>query len=89
MFEILHEDGRFVLFVEGAMAAELIYRVDDGVMSIIHTYTVPRFRGRGCAGMLMEEALRYAERQGFKVKPVCSYAAAYAMKHSEYDHLYL
>lgn len=87
--EVLHENGRFVLVSDGVMAAELTYRVEDGVMSIIHTYTVPRFRGKGYAGMLMREALRYAEKNGLKVRPVCSYAVAYARKHSEYKHLYV
>ncbi len=87
--KVLHENGRFILVLDGAIAAELAYRVKDGVMGITHTYTVPRFRGRGYAGMLMRKALEYAEKNGLKVRPVCSYAVAYAKKHPEYKHLYV
>ncbi len=67
--------------------AYIKYRVQDGVMELISTYTPPQHRGKGIARRLMEYAVRMAEENGWLIKPICSYAIYYFMKHPEKRHL--
>jgi uncharacterized protein len=73
---------RFTTEVDGHRA-ELDYTVADGVMSITHTRVPQEIGGRGIAADLMRAALDAATAQGWRVNPVCSYAAAYMRKHTE------
>jgi len=68
--------SRFEATVEGHRCVA-DYRVHGGVMSIDHTYVPPPLEGRGIAAALVEAALAHARAQGLRVRPVCSYVAAY------------
>ena len=74
--------GRFSLSAEGA-EAEMTYALRDGVMAIDHTFTPPAMRGHGVAGRLMRAAVAHARANGLKIRPVCSYAAAWLQRHAE------
>ena len=45
-------------------------------MAIVHTEVPPAVAGRGIAGELVRSALEFARAQGWKVRPLCSYAVA-------------
>ena len=79
---IQHEDGPteggFYLRADDPTAdplGELTYRWDDGVMTILHTGVRPVLRGQGQARRLVEAAIAKAREDGFRIRPVCSYAA--------------
>ncbi|MBA4800969.1 MAG: N-acetyltransferase [Euryhalocaulis sp.] len=78
--------GRYGLQVEGA-EAELTYRLKENVMVIDHTYTPPELRGQGLADRLVARAVRDARAEGWKVDPVCSYAARWFEDHPEHREL--
>ena len=59
------------------------YRTLDGVMAINHTYVPPPLEGRGVAAHLVAAALVHARKQGLRVRPVCSYVAAYMRRRPE------
>jgi predicted GNAT family acetyltransferase len=59
------------------------YRIADGVMHLLHTEVAPALEGRGIAAQLVRAALDYAEAQGLKVRPVCSYVRAYMKRHPD------
>jgi predicted GNAT family acetyltransferase len=71
---------RFTAEVDGERAV-LDYTLAAGVMTITHTGVPQPIEGRGIAGELMREALSTARSNGWRVVPVCSYAAAYIEKH--------
>ena len=48
-----------------------------GVMSIDHTHVPAPLEGRGIAAALVAATLAHARAQGLRVRPVCSYVAAY------------
>jgi len=73
---------RFSTEVDGSHA-HLDYAIEDGVMSITHTWVPPAIGGRGVAGKLMAAALETAQDAGWRVHPECSYAAAYMAKQRE------
>lgn len=74
--------GRFSLSAEGA-EAEMTYARHDNVMVIDHTFTPPAMRGHGVAGRLMRAAVAHARASGLKIRPICSYAAAWMQGHAE------
>ena len=75
---------RFTTEVEGQRAV-LDYTISGDVMTITHTGVPRAIGGRGVAGELMRTALSTARNAGWKVIPVCSYAAAYMIKHPNND----
>lgn len=77
---------RFHTAVDGH-GAELSYRLAGTVMTIAHTGVPVEIEGRGVAAELVKAALELAQASGWKVKPLCSYSAAYMRRHPEYEHL--
>jgi predicted GNAT family acetyltransferase len=63
------------------------YEREGDVLVITHTIVPPEIGGRGIAGKLVEAALQHARTEGLKVRPDCSYAAAYMRRHPDYADL--
>ena len=86
--DIVHDTHahRFSVAVEGHQG-ELDYTLRDGVMVITHTEVPPAIGGRGIAAALTRDALETARREGWRVRPACSYAAAFMRRHPEYSDL--
>ena len=63
------------------------YRREGGRLVIPHVEAPASLRGTGAAGRLMEGVLAIARREGLKVVPSCSYAAAYIRRHSRHQDL--
>ncbi len=82
--EIRHNEAaqRFEARVEGWLCRADYRRVDD-VLHLVHTEVPPALEGRGIAAHLVKEALDFAEAQGLKVRPRCSYVLAYLRRHPE------
>ncbi|MGN6790412.1 MAG: GNAT family N-acetyltransferase [Rhodanobacteraceae bacterium] len=77
---------QFSVTVEGHRG-ELDYLLRDGTMVITHTDVPPAIGGRGVAAGLTRAALDTARREGRKVLPACSYAAAFIRRHPEFADL--
>jgi predicted GNAT family acetyltransferase len=78
--------GRFEIALDGDVAfAE--YRLEPGAVVFPHTVVPEAFAGKGVAGKLAETALGWARAEGRKVKPTCSFFAAYIKRHAEYQDL--
>lgn len=84
--DIVHEAGRFSL-KRGDASCELIYERHDGVAHFTHTRVPDALRGQGLAAHLVEAGLRWADAQGLRVRPVCSYVQAYLERHPQWQHL--
>ena len=74
----IHPDGH---------EAEVDYRVEGGVLAITHTGVPEAIGGRGIASDLVRAAFDFARAQGLRVRPACSYAAAWSRRHGEYADL--
>ncbi|MGY3264531.1 GNAT family N-acetyltransferase [Lysobacter sp. HA35] len=74
---------RFVVTVDGH-EAEMGYRIENGVLAITHTGVPSQIGGRGIAGDLVRAGFDYARANGLRVRPLCSYAAAWAQRHPDY-----
>ena len=73
----------FELKLEGYRCV-LDYTLNNQVMTVTHTGVPSELGGRGLAAEITKFALDYAQAQGWKVVPQCSYVAAYIKKHPEY-----
>lgn len=80
------EQHRFEWTEDGALSL-LDYHLHNKLMTITHTEVPPALGGRGIAADLTRTALDTARREGWRVRPACSYAAAYIRRHSEYQDL--
>jgi predicted GNAT family acetyltransferase len=74
---------RFELDVGGRMAfAE--YRLDEGVITFVHTETPTALTGRGIASTLVRGALEQVRAKGLKVIPQCSFVSRFISKHPQF-----
>lgn len=74
--------------VLGEDEAELAYALPEPrIMNFTHTYVPENARGRGIANKLIEEGLRYAEEQNFKVMATCPVVAKFLKQHTAYQNL--
>ncbi|MES2922843.1 MAG: GNAT family N-acetyltransferase [Verrucomicrobiota bacterium] len=78
--------SRFELEEEGKLAFA-DYRLVGDLLILPHVEADPALRGKGAAGRLMEGVLEKAREQGWKVRPICGYAAAYIARHPEFHEL--
>jgi predicted GNAT family acetyltransferase len=73
---------RFEAHVQG-LRCELDYHLTGQVAWMTHTGVPRELEGRGIAAQLVRAALAWARSEGLKVKPSCSYVAAYMRRHPE------
>jgi uncharacterized protein len=82
----LTADNRFEVDL-GKEKAILIYMIKAGLFVLLHTEVPPAFEGQGIAAQMARAALKYAKKEGFKVRSYCSYTTWYIEKHPEYQDL--
>ncbi|HEX7637086.1 MAG TPA: GNAT family N-acetyltransferase [Burkholderiaceae bacterium] len=83
-YQIRHneERQRFETTVDGQLCV-CDYRLRGDVMVLTHTGVPEPVAGRGIAAELVRTALGWAEAQGRRVDPACSYVAVYMRRHPE------
>lgn len=78
--------GRLQTIVDGQHCV-LDYRVDGGVLAIVHTGVPSQVGGRGIAAALVQRAFEIARARDLKVDPVCAYAAVWLRRHPQFAEL--
>jgi len=78
--------SRYELEIDGGIVFA-IYRRDGATVVIRHVEAPPFLRGSGAAGRLMEGIVAQARAEHLKLRPLCSYAAAWLRRHPEYRDL--
>jgi hypothetical protein len=73
---------RFEIEFEGELAF-VAYRREEATVLFTHTEVPSRAQGRGLAALLVRVALDWARSEGLRVRPLCSYVAAYMRRHPE------
>lgn len=80
--------GEYHAHVPGSTAIGRLTWVErDGARAAEHTLVPTEIGGRGVAGKLVEALVADARKQGFKVRPVCSYVVKAFEKHPEWGDL--
>lgn len=75
-------DQRFETTVEGQLCT-CDYQLRGDILWVHHTGVPPAVGGRGIAAELVRATLAWAEAQGYRVQPSCSYVAAYMRRHPQ------
>ena len=75
----LGHDGRIGQAAKDAAICS--YRRVGDVLVLHHTEVPPALQGQGLAGELVQAVLDWARAQGLRVRPTCSYVAAYMRRH--------
>jgi uncharacterized protein len=76
--------SRFELHVGGELAGFVDYRLQRGVLNLVHTEVDPRFQGGGYAARLARASLDAARQRHLAVLPTCPYIRSWIGKHPEY-----
>ena len=77
---------RFEGVLQGAPTPEpavCSYRRIGDVLVLHHTEVPRALQGQGLAGELVQATLDWARAQGLRVRPTCSYVAAYMQRHAD------
>jgi len=74
--------SRFEASVDGRLFVA-DYQLAGVVMTMRHTYVPPPLEGQGIAAALVAQALAHARREGWSVRPSCSYVARYMRRHPD------
>jgi predicted GNAT family acetyltransferase len=77
---------RFELETDGH-TAYLYYRLEPGVITLVHTEVPQELGGRGVGSTLVRGALEAIRAKGLKVILKCPFVAAYMGKHPEFNDL--
>lgn len=86
MSELRDTGARFEMTEQGVVS-HADYRRAPGRLVIDHVFSPPELRGSGAAGRLMTAIAETARRDGMKITPVCSYAAAWLQRSKEFGDL--
>jgi hypothetical protein len=82
--DVRHNESqhRFETTVEGHLCT-CDYQLRGQVLWLHHTGVPAAVGGRGIAAELVRATLAWADDQGYRVQPACSYVAAYMQRHPE------
>jgi predicted GNAT family acetyltransferase len=81
------EELRYEIEVDGVVAGFIMYRIEPGVLELVHTDVDPKWEGKGVGAALVQGALDDVRARGLKVRPYCPFVAAYIRRHPEYEDL--
>ncbi len=80
------KESRYEQSVEGLIVYARTHMKGD-VIYIDYVFAPPELRGKGAAGSFMKELMGLIREKGWKIVPVCGYAAGWLRRHSEYGDL--
>ncbi|MCC9205590.1 GNAT family N-acetyltransferase [Arthrobacter sp. zg-Y769] len=85
---VSRNDGldRYELRLDGTLVGVAEYQVEPASVALTHTNMEPDFRHQGYSSRLARFAVEDIISGGRRIKPYCSYMAAYLRKHPEYSH---
>ncbi len=78
---------RYDIEVDGEVAGFLLYRVEPGVLELVHTDVDPKWEGKGVGGALVKGALDDIRARDLKIRPFCPFVRASLRRHPEYQDL--
>lgn len=76
--------GVFRTRLDGNLAEMTFSRASPSLIIIDHTEVPDALRGRGVGARLVSHVVAEARDQGFRIFPLCPFAAAQFRKHPEY-----
>ena len=78
---------RYELTAEDERIGFVTYRIQTGVIALLHAEVNPAHERQGWGSRLVAGALDDARERGLKVRAVCPFVAAYIERHPDYRDL--
>lgn len=76
-------DSNSIYIGDNERAAQLVFEETPCEIRVLKTFVDESLRGRGIAGLLMEEAENLSKKKGKTLVGVCSYAVDWLKKRGE------
>jgi len=76
--------GRYVHAAGGVEAEMTFVRIGEKQIIIDHTEVPSQFRGQGVGEALVARAVEDARKNGWKIRPLCPFAASRFRRHPEW-----
>jgi len=77
------DEQRYELLSDGELVGELVYRLRDSRITLLHTEVSPSVEGQGLGGRLVAGALDDIRARGLRVVPLCPFVRAYLRRHPD------
>lgn len=77
------QELRYEAIREGRLVGVIRYRVEPGVVVLVHTEVDEAVEGTGVGSQLVRGALDDLRARGLRVVPLCPFVAAYLRRHPE------
>lgn len=77
------QELRYEAIREGRLVGVIRYRVEPGVVVLVHTEVDEAVEGTGVGSQLVRGALADLRARGLRVVPLCPFVAAYLRRHPE------
>ena len=78
---------RYEALCDGRLLGEIRYRLEPGLVVLVHTDVAPSAEGKGVGSRLVAGALDDIRARGLHVAPLCPFVADYIRRHPEYADL--
>lgn len=69
------------------LIAAAYYRIEDGVVILVHTEVPFEYSGQGIGSRLAEGVFELIRASGRKIMPKCTFMARFSARHPEYRDL--
>ena len=76
-------DERYELRVGDEPAGQIVYRLRENAVALIHTEVADAFEGHGLGGKLVAGALADIRGRGLRLIPICPFVRSYLERHPE------
>ena len=76
-------DERYELWVGDEPAGQIVYRLRENAVALIHTEVADAFEGHGLGGKLVAGALADIRGRGLRLIPICPFVRSYLERHPE------
>lgn len=80
-------EGRYEARVGSDVVGFIVYRLDAGRITLVHTEVDPEFEGEGIGSRLVAGALDDIRGRGLAVVPMCPFVRGFIERHPEYSEL--
>ncbi len=82
--QLLDKGGVFTAYIDKVSAGTMQFNLrNNKVIVITHTIVEPDFGGQGVGKALVKAGVAYAQAQGYKILPLCSFARAYIERNAD------
>jgi predicted GNAT family acetyltransferase len=77
------QELRYEAIRDGRLVGVIRYRIEPGVVVLVHTEVDEAVEGTGVGSQLVRGALDDLRARGLRVVPLCPFVAAYLRRHPE------